>query len=143
MKWVASVTVTSLTHSFMSAAKTRDGVSRSSSRVYLTSSEVKGWPSDHSTPLRRVTSTLIASGGDRVALRQPRDLFARVVVVQVQELEDRLVQDVAHAPGPAQRIGVHVLRVLDLGQARTEAGDDQRVFASDVCRRARPRVSPG
>jgi hypothetical protein len=60
-------------------------------------------------------------GRDLVALGQPRDLFAGVVVVQIEELEDRLVQDVAHATQAAQRVRVHVGRVLDLGQARAEA----------------------
>ena len=89
----------------MSAANTSDGVSRSSSRVNLTSSDVNGWPSDHSTPWPQGDVDALRVGGGRVALGQPRNLLAGVVVVEIQELEDRLVQDVPNAPQcrPANR----------------------------------------
>ncbi len=95
-------------------------------REWLTVRPLDAWPQRDVDALR--------VRGNRIALGQPRDLFARVVVVQIQEFVNRFVQDPAHAPGSAEGIWVHILRILNLGQAWPEVRDDQRILALDLSR---------
>ncbi len=79
-------------------------------------------------------SDALEVGRHGMALCQPWDLLTGVVVVQIQELEDRFVEDSARVAQTADGVGVEVVGSLDLVRPRVAAGQDQRLFAGRLFR---------
>ena len=92
-------------------------------------------------------SDALEVGRHGMALCQPWDLLTGVplpwlvtsktsplLVVQIQELEDRFVEDSARVAQTADGVGVEVVGSLDLVRPRVAAGQDQRLFAGRLFR---------